>query len=52
MKYEFTKEEIDIIKNAVDEYEEECWFSESQKWQKIINALIDKLGRYYDKTRV
>ena len=38
-----TEEEMDIIRNAVIEYEERYYMSEGQKWQKIINSLIEKL---------
>ena len=38
-----TEEEMDIIRNAVIEYEERYYETEGQKWQKIINSLIEKL---------
>lgn len=34
------KQEIEIIKNALIEYEENHYFSENNKWQKTINKLI------------
>lgn len=41
---EFTKKELEIVKQAVDEYEEKHWESEDNNWQKIINKLMEKLG--------
>ena len=43
MKIDFTKEEMDIIRHAVDEYEERYYESTSQEYQRIINRLIDRI---------
>ena len=40
-----TKEEIEIIRNALVEYEENHYESESQGWQYKINNLIDNKFR-------
>ena len=34
--------EKEIIGKALKEYEENHWNSESQEWQKFINALLEK----------
>jgi hypothetical protein len=41
---EINKEEKEIILKALVEYEERYYMSENQKWQKIINKLIDRFN--------
>ena len=45
MKIDFTEEEMDIIRKAVNEYEENYYGSERQEWQRIINRLIDRIRK-------
>lgn len=40
---DFTKEELDMISKALDEYEENHFESESDKWQVKINNLMKKI---------
>ena len=40
---EFNKEELIIIKKAINEYEENYFSSEGKIWQNTINKLISKL---------
>jgi len=39
----FSIEEAGILREAVKEYEENHYEMESQKWQRIINHLIDRI---------
>jgi hypothetical protein len=39
----FTKKQIEMLKIAIREYEENHYSSEDDKWQVVVNNLIEKL---------
>ena len=43
MKLELNEEEVKILKNAINEYEENHYESEDDKWQYTINNIVIKL---------
>lgn len=43
MKVNLTKEEIEIIEEALNYYEEDYYMVRDDKWQKTINNLITKI---------
>lgn len=43
MNYYFTEQEIEIIKKALVEYEDNHYETEDEKWQETINDLIEQM---------
>ena len=45
MKIDFSDEEMDIIRKAVEEFEENYYMSKGQDWQQTINRLMDRIRK-------